>query len=258
MKFWQKALGVLGLWQATSIISDGKIEGPIGITRDAFNPIDENYPISAELPYGPKFGENPPPGYPIAGRKCGVKNSAKPAIRAWCSQNGCEGEAFHSFLLWLGKNESVLMLGRPADRFDVRPPESRPAGDPYVSAWGVFQPNDGFWVGVQSGPKSKKIKHPWQGDVAQEVGLPAARLKAIWDEGIALYSGSGWNEVQRGYYSAYLYHKASGHWRSLRTHIKSSGWDKAFKKAKDGYYSAQIGKVNKSYPKFVADESTLV
>lgn len=88
--------------------------------------------------------------------------SAVPHIDALCNILRAPAE-FRAHLLTLGYNESRLTLGRPADRFDIRP-----GVNVRVSAWGVFQWNDPALRRLDREIPSLP-EHAYQLTVAQEV-----------------------------------------------------------------------------------------
>lgn len=66
------------------------------------------------------------------------------------------GEGFVKIVKQMAISESQATYALPAKArpFDVRPPQQRPAGKPYVSAWGVFQFNRDAWTCLV--PKSER------------------------------------------------------------------------------------------------------
>lgn len=75
--------------------------------------------------------------------------------------------------------ESGCEAGRPANRYDTRPPERRPEGAPYVSAWGFWQANRdawrGYWADRSYGggeTEYRPTSYPWEATPTEEIMVP--------------------------------------------------------------------------------------
>lgn len=145
------------------------------------------YPVHPDGPRGPVWEQRQPPGLPANARPCGASGSAAPYIVRAASRAGL-GAVFVDWCLSLAVTESGVMLARPANNFDARPPGDR-GGAPLITAWGVFQWNaPAGWhathmadIGIPgvSVPGGRAWR-PWHDSLAEEVGRPIEMYRQIW------------------------------------------------------------------------------
>lgn len=127
-------------------------------------------------------------------------------------------------------NESSATLGRPADRFDVRPESQRAPGEPYVSAWGVWQYNRDAWQrngelkqwerthGGYTAPvdSAAAAQMPWEATQAQELLTPVKRQIRVHNTAVRRAAATGVTDpaelAKIGEAAIYLEHSKPAHY----------------------------------------------
>lgn len=143
--------------------------------------MDANYQTVPGQPYGPVWKDQLPPGAPADLRPCSAPGAGEPFLRSAVPFG--TGRLVDALIV-LGRNESGLMLGRPADLFDVRPPAERGPGNNRgrgrISAYGLFQWNTGAWQGFTG-----RSEEAYEVSTADEVALPVKVYTKLWREVLA-------------------------------------------------------------------------
>ena len=137
--------------------------------------------------YGRKWGNQRPPGLPPTARGVGVIGDALPVI-AEVTRN--DRVPFQKWAVELAKHESGATLALPANIFDARPAEQRPAGKSLITAWGALQFNAPAirglrnrlkWVPGSTGePSITDRTMPWDLDRVQEIAIPLNRYRQVY------------------------------------------------------------------------------
>lgn len=148
------------------------------------------YETDPDQPYGPVWKKTLPLGLPANYRACSTSADGERILRAHLAHDNPDLAAI---CLQLASTESECMIGRAADRFDVR--GIRPKGKPYVSAAGVYQFNKGCLDAVlrshrarglvYEAPGSKIISRgtmPHELSPELEIEIPLNQYRFIWDE----------------------------------------------------------------------------
>lgn len=162
------------------------------LTESELNPASVNYTVAPAQPYGPKWKAQRPPGLPAAARHSSRADAALPYIEQM-AQPLLLGDVFIKTLKGLTQTESGARFGLPANIFDARPKEQRPAGKPFITAWGAFQFNAGAWRAL-SGVSATAV--PWDATPYEELSRPINRYAQLFSE--VLQAGGNNLDAARG------------------------------------------------------------
>ncbi len=105
----------------------------------------EPYAVNSAKPYGPRWGNQRPPGLPNWARRTSVARAALPEVQRVAETRGLGG-GFVRVVQDLALGESGASYALPAHTFDSRPAPDRPSGTRLITAWGVFQFNRDAWT----------------------------------------------------------------------------------------------------------------
>ncbi len=188
------------------------------------------YPAHPAGAYGPVWKGRRPPGLPGSARRCGDKGSAAAFIVRAAARTGL-GDTFVDWCLSIAVTESGVMLARPANNFDARPPHQR-GGAALITAWGVYQWNaPAGWhathmadigiAGVRV-PGGRDWR-PWQDSLADEVGRPIEMYRQIWRW--VLEHGGSERDAARG---CRVWHAQSGTGKRYLAAGAARGWPAAW------------------------------
>jgi LAS superfamily LD-carboxypeptidase LdcB len=137
---------------------------------------DLAYDTDPAQPFGPKWKGERPPGLPANARLTSRLGAASPHIGRLASATGL-GAVFVQTVGHLAMTESGAMFGRPANIFDARATEQRPAGKPLITAWGAFQFNRDAWRGL---PGVTRTAFPWDSTALEEITRPIEKYAALY------------------------------------------------------------------------------
>lgn len=193
-------------------------------------------------PFGPIWGRQRPPGLPASVRPCSAQGAAIPFIEAAADQE-LRDPAFVRTLLQLAAGESGAMFGRPANNYDNRPAAQRPEGKDRISAWGVFNWNEGAGRGAghmaDIGIAGLGYGPDWQPhDVTpwEEVAGPIRLYGRIWR--FVTVNGGTQRDAARGIRT---WHKGSAWGESMLRHGRETRrWGDAYEAAVTADHRAVI------------------
>ena len=183
-----------------------------------------NYESDPKRPYGPVWKIAVPRGLPHGHRLCSTSADGDRILRERLAHDDPD---FVAICIQLAETESGCMIGRAADRFDVR--GVRPKGRPYVSAYGVFQWNKGCLEAVLRAHRTRGLEYdieegkalprgvmPHELSPELEVEIPLNQYRRLWDE------CSGWTAAYRAR-AVRLWHISPVLHRQFLAEVKRSG-----------------------------------
>lgn len=184
-----------------------------------FNPTAITYAVDPSQPYGPKWKAQRPPGLPASARQAGRRDSALPYIEQIAGALFL-GDVFVSTLKHLAQTESGARFGLPANIFDARPKEQRPAGKSLITAWGAFQFNRDAWRAL-SGVAATAF--PWDCTPYEELARPITRYAQLFFE--VRQAGGADLDAARG---IRLWHRSPAAYRKYVSAGRSQGFAAAW------------------------------
>ena len=177
------------------------------------------YSVDASQPFGPKWKSTRPPGLPASARQASTRGAALPYIEKIATPLFL-GDVFIKTLKHLSQTESGGRFGLPANIFDARSKEQRPAGKALITAWGAFQFNRDAWRALSG---VSPATFPWDATPYEELFRPIARYAQLFFE--VLRAGGSHVDAARG---IRLWHRTPAGYRQYVNNGRRSNFTSAW------------------------------